>query len=577
MSLTVTENLQESDVQARPQDFILHSFNALNPIIAQDPNNVFSQTSNFVKAPLTDNQVITQTFLEHFSSTKKEYQSSQESNSEFAASIGIKGSYGFFSGSLKSSYEKDTYQKSTSYSFSFNCFIDCGTVTFYQSGEYSKIRACLQDELINRLDSITTLKQAGDFTNTYGTHLIGGLKLGGFIQLKSQAETTDYTSKEAISVEVELAYNGVADISSAASVAQKLSTASHSSSFTESASTSGGSSSLAVAVDPKDKNTIIEWAKSCTKDTAYALTHTIEISKLAANPTAQAVLQKYLDLVVLAQSISNPTIISAHRKLTPFALSTVDAVASDPHFRIIGGGAMVPMNTINFLVNSFPQQDSQTQGITGWTASSHDIAEPSDRDHHITSYAIAIYDPTYSPGVPSSLLDVQVGTGFGTNKGIGRDSAAAKVPNGFLLSGGGIESETPNKFQKFVLGSYPSAVDEWTAKNSDYENAASEVTLTAYAIGIKSLHPALTITASRVATPKSEYEYGNQVAQLGEGVSIASGGVSVENKDGFGNLVQQSYPSSASAWTEYDKDTDGHVTYANCAAYAIGFTPHLNI
>ncbi|WP_090381346.1 hypothetical protein [Dyadobacter sp. SG02] len=575
MSLSVPENLHDAEVSDRPQDFILHSFNAFDPKIAKDPKEVFNKTSVFLKTPLTDSQIISQTFSQNFSATTKEYESSQESNSEFAASVGIEGSYGFFSGSLKSSYESEVYQKATFFNASFNAFIDCGTVSFYRTSDYGVIRACLQDDLCANLDAITTLKQAETFTNTYGTHLIGGLKLGGFIQLKSEAETTDYASKESLSVEVTLEYKGVSDISSAASVAQKLSTTKHSYSFTETASTSGGSGALGMAIDPKDKDTIIAWGNSCTKDTAYALSDTIEIFRLAAKTEAQNILQEYINLVILAQSIKRPTIFTAHINLKQYMVTSVDAVAHDPRFRIIGGGATVPIGKSNFLMNSYPHQD-QNGNITGWTASTHDIAIPADTNSHLTSYAIAVYDPSYS-GNQSTLLDVQVKTGNGSNPNIGRDAAQAKVDDGFILSGGGIQSQTLKGVEKYLLGSYPIDSSTWKAENSDYEVEAKEVNLTAYAIGVKSLNPALTIIASRISTPPSKFQYGNQVAQLGGGVSAVGGGVSVENAEGFGNLVQQTYPSSAGDWTEYDTDLDGHVTFANCAAYVIGFTPNLHI
>jgi hypothetical protein len=275
------------------------------------------------------------------------------------------------------------------------------------------------------------------------------------------------------------------------------------------------------------------------------------------------------------QSINNPTIFAAETALQPYTVVNVNAVATDARFRIIGGGAIVEKNNSSFLVNSYPQTDNHGH-INGWTASSHDIETPASPSEYITAFAMAIYDPSYTAGSTDSLLQVQLKTAPGSNPGAGGDTAASSVDAGYLLSGGGIQSFTTGNTVKYLLGSYPSNDNTWTATNHDYENAASDVALTAYAIGIKSNQALLIITPSLVSTPGSESEYGSQAATLGDGISVAGGGVSVTNASDAGNLVQQSSPSSSNSWTEYHKDDDSHVSYADCMAYAIGFTASLH-
>jgi len=572
-----TSNLQmlkEQIEQSKPQDFVLQSFNVFNPIIAKNPDLLLSQLNNYLKTPLTDNDVNTQTVKQTFSSTFKEFQSSQSSNTEFAASVGIEGSYGFYSGSVKASYSSETYQASTAFSSSFNGVISCGTVTFKRQSDNNAIRACLTTELCAALDSITTLKAAEAFVGTYGTHLVLGLNLGGFIQLKSASKTSNYKSKQEMSLAVTAAYEGAGSISAAASATQKLSQESFSSSLEQTVDTSGGQGSLAAQIDPKDPKTIVDWANSCTADTSYGITSAIEIWQLAANDPAKNTLKQYINLVILAQSIKNPTIFAAEAALQPYVVVDVNAVANDAHFRIIGGGAMIEKNKSSFLVNSYPQTDSHGH-INGWTAGSHDIADAASSNDYITAFAMAIYDPSYVAGSADNLLQVQLKTASGSNPGIGGDTAASSVDADYLLSGGGIQSFTPGNVNKYILGSYPSSDDTWTATNHDYERAASDVALTAYAIGIKSNHASLTITPYLVSTPESEHEYGNQTATLGDGVSIAGGGLLITNATDCGNLTQQSYPSSSNSWTEYNKDDDGHVSHADVVAYAIGFTASL--
>lgn len=575
MTTSSLQMLREQIGQSQPQDFVLQSFNVFNPIIAQNPDLLLSQLNNYLKTPLTDSDVNTQTVKQTFSSTFKEFQSSQSSDTEFAASVGIEGSYGFYSGSVKASYSSETYQASTAFSSSFNAVINCGTVTFKRQSDSDAIRACLTTEFCDKLDSITTLKAARAFVNTYGTHLVLGLNLGGFIQLKSESKTSNYKSKQDMSLAVTAAYKGAGSISAAASATQKLSQESFSSSLEQTVDTSGGQSSLAAQIDPKDPKTVTDWANSCTSDTSYGITSSIEIWQLAANDTAKNILTQYINLVILTQSINNPTIIAAEAALQPYVVVNVNAVANDVHFRIIGGGAMVEKNNSSFLVNSYPQTDSHGH-INGWTAGSHDISDAASSNEYITAFAMAIYDPSYTVGSADSLLQVQLKTASGSNPGTGGDTAASSVDAGYLLSGGGIQSFTPGNTVKYLLGSYPSNDNTWTATNHDYENAASDVALTAYAIGIKSNYTSLTITPSMVNTPESESEYGSQTATLGDGISIAGGGVSITNATDAGNLVQQSFPSSSNSWTEYNKDDDGHVSHADCVAYAIGFTASLD-
>lgn len=567
--------LEEQIEESRPLDFVLQSFNVFNPIIAQNPDLLLSQLSNYLKTPLTDGDVNTQTVKQTFSSTYNEFQSSQSSDTEFAGSVGIEGSYGFYSGSVKASYNSETYQASTAFSSSFIAVINCGTVTFKRQSDNNAIRACLTAGFCDSLDSITTLKAAEAFVNTYGTHLVLGLNLGGFIQFKSVSQTSNYKSKKEMSLAVTAAYKGVGSISVAASATQKLAQESFSSSLQQTADASGGRGSLVAKIDPKDPKTITDWADSCTSETSYGITSSLEIWQLAANDTAKNTLKQYINLVILAQSIKSPTIFTAEANLQPYTIVNVNAVANDSHFRIIGGGALVERNKSSFLVNSYPQTDNHGH-INAWTAGSHDIADAASTDEYITAFAMAIYDPSYTVGSEDSLLQIQLKTASGSNPGVGGDTAASSVDAGYLLAGGGIRSFTPGNINKFILGSYPSSDNTWTATNHDYENAASDVALTVSAIGIKSNHAALTITSSLVATPESESEYGNQTATLGGGISIASGGVSVTNATDTGNLVQQSFPSSSNSWTEYNKDDDGHVSHADCVAYAIGFTTSLD-
>ncbi|WP_191175206.1 MAC/perforin domain-containing protein [Mucilaginibacter rigui] len=546
-----------------------------NPIIAEQPNLVLSYLSNYLKATLTDDEVNIQTVNESFVSYYNELESSQSSYTEFAAAVGIKGSYGFYSGSVKASVDSKTYEASTNFNSSYNATINCGTVTFYKPADIAAIRACLQTELCIALDGISSLSDAKMFTGTYGTHLVLGLNLGGCIQLKSEAQTNSYQSQLEMSQSVSAAYSGAISISAVATAAENLVNNSALSTLQKSIYTSGGDSNMAAAIDLTNSDTLIAWADTCTDNTSYGITEAIEIWKLTTG-NAQKILKEYIHLVILAQSINYPTIFTAKTPLMGGTLVNTQAVANDANFRIIGGGAYLESNVSSFLVSSYPQTNNVSSNINSWSVSSHDIATLASSSNYLTAYAIAIYDPSY--GIDEGLLGVQMTTAQGTNSGPGMDQATASIDTDYLIAGGGIQASITGGYLKFIMASYPSGNNSWSATHSDYEQAASGVTLTVYAIGIKSNNTALVLTSSGIISTGTNSNHGNQTTSLGEGYFILGGGVSVtDTQGGFGNLVQQSFPSSANSWTEYNKDDLGEPTSANCTAYAFGLTATLNI
>lgn len=577
---TATTNAHALAAQTTPStpvDFVLQSFSVFNPAIARNPNLLLSHLSNYLEAPLTDNdinsQTVSQTFLSHYSSLE----SSQSSYTEFAASVGITGSYGFYSGSVKASVDSKTYQASTVFNSSYNATINCGTVTFNKPSDVHAIRACLTAEFCTALDGIQSLNDAKNFTETFGTHLVLGLNLGGCIQLKSEAQTSSYQSQLNMSLSVSAAYSGALSISATATAAENLASKYASSGLEQSVYTSGGDSSVAAAIVLHDPSTLIAWANTCTSNTSYGITDSLEIWQLAPEGSAaRNNLKEYINLVIVSQSINNPTIFTANIPLTGGTLVNVQAVANDAHFRIIGGGAYLEKDVSSFLVSSYPQTNNGSTNINSWSVSSHDIATAASSNNHLTAYAIAIYDPGY--GSNESLLEIQITNAQGTNPGVGGDQATTAVDAAYLIAGGGIQSSITGGYQKFMMASYPSGNNAWTAIHCDYTEPASGVTLTVYAIGIKSNNAALVLTPSGITTSETNTNHGNQMATLGGGLSIAGGGVSVtDTVGGLGNLVQQSYPSSANSWSEYNKDDLGAGTYANCTAYAFGFTGTLVI
>ncbi|MES2206704.1 MAG: MAC/perforin domain-containing protein [Pseudomonadota bacterium] len=545
-----------------PMDFILQSYNAYNPKIAEAPNQILNYLSNYLVTPLNEKQINQQTISQQFDSSCNTQSTFEETQTEFAASVGISGSYGFYSGSMQANYSKQTCQSSTTFNFGFNASVDCGTCSFFQPSSMSAIRACLQPTLLDELNSISTIQQAQEFTSTYGTHLILGVSLGGSLYVSVYATTSSLATQTSVGVSVEASYKAVSSMSATASTTYSLSTQYQSEGFSYLLNTIGGSSAAAANMDVTKPETYSAWAQTCTVDTVCGVSNSLELWQLATNTTAQNQLKLYLQLVAVQQSIQYPSYFSNAIALQPFQENKVVVTASSG-FKIIGGGATVNMNSSNFLTGSYPSVD-QNLKITGWTAASHDLSTASNSTTDVLSvYAIGIYDPT-------NLLSVSCVTAIGSNPGVGSDSATATLPTNYILAGGGVHGDWQGGGIKFMMQSFPdsSVSNSWTGMLHDYHTPASNVPLTVYAIGVYSEY--FTITSQITNESINNVQHGNAVATAVR--ALAGGGVQVTSLSGAGNLVQQTYPSTSTTWTEYNKDTDGNVSPSNSVAYVIQLT-----
>jgi hypothetical protein len=546
---------------SQPSDFILQSFNAFSPAIAGAPDQILNNLSNYVNT-IKPALITTQTSEQQFTGTFHQSSSAEQTQTNFAVSVGISGSYGFYSGSVQASASSETYQSATSYHCSFQSVVNCGSVYYNQGGNMDGIRACLQPVLLTALDSIHDNASAAAFVEQFGTHLVLGVALGGAIYISTVAGTTSLDSQSTVSAAVSAKYNAVSSASATATATYSLATQFASQDYGYTINTIGGSSAATASLNVADPATYSTWANTCTPSTVYEVKQTMELWQLAtAGGNARTYLQLYVQTKVLMQSLNHPSHFSNTIAVLPYQENRVTASAAGADFKIIGGGVSVTRDSNNFLLGSYPVQD-QTGKITGWAVVSHDLSAPSVPGDLLTAYAIGIYDP-------NNLLKVSCVSSQGTNPAKGIDSATATLTGNAVLTGGGAVGIVNSGNAKFQLQSYPSASNSWTGMISDYHNAASNVPLTVYAIGVFTEH--LAITQQLTQQSMNNIQHGNAVATAV--TAIAGGGVRVESKgDGNGNLVQQSCPASANTWAEYDKDTAGSVTHANVTAYAIQLT-----
>ena len=557
-----------------PIDFLLQSYNALDPSVAADPTQLLYNLLEARPAPLTEAQVIRSETQPTFGKNYTEDKSAQTSYTNTAVSLGIEGSYGVYSGSVKVDYEKETDTASETLRSDYNSHTSCGTLVFSHSDDSVAIAAQLSPPVTAALNAIRTLADAERFTQTHGTHVILGVKLGGSLSIVIQISSSSFSEKEKLSAEVTAAYNGIGSVSAVAQAAHETKVAASASAVKQELKAMGGSFSTISLLDLNNEDSIKAWESSCSPATVSGLHKSIEFWKLATDTTAGPLLRHYLDLCLLKYSLENPVVFSNYGAITAFQYNTVTATV-DANYKIIGGGAWLDPNGPDFLTASFPQLDSN-QAINGWQAVSHDCMVASGGNSSVVAYALGVHDP-------ANLLHIACTSASGSNPTIGADSAVAKVADGSLLTGGGIETSSDQPAARYVTGTFPGPhgstdFNSWVARGHDYANA-SAATLTAWAVGLSAPNAKeLLITKTVVTVNGGQQSHGTSFAALGTNQKIAGGGVELEqpgseSPDSLQNLLHATFPTTHQGvfgWQEYDGDLNG--VFDKVVATAYGFT-----
>lgn len=540
---------------SKPKDFILQAYNAF---AVSEPTTIINYLRKCTTSVVPDDWINEQASSESFSGRYMEHTSAQSVRTDLSISVGIEGKYGVFSGSLQVNYKSTEFTSATSFNSDYQANIARGTLRFNKtSGE---IKQLLDPRLMSELNSISNFKDAEKFTQTWGTHLVTGLNLGGNLFVAMQSTTNTFEQKTEMSTKVKAAYNSVFSISMVAEAASTVAKTSSSTSIRQDVKALGGDASIAARISPDDKQSFTKWSDTCTKETVSGIYESIEIFTLA-DTHAKEILKKYIDLTLLARSLNYPTIFSEQKRTEGFQQNVLSASTTkmDKAFKIIGGGASISKNASSFLVSSYPEIDSRGK-IQAWSVASHDIdieASPSD---FLSAYAIAVYDP-------EDYLDIIVETANGTNKKIGEDEATVSLPAGYELTCGGCQSKADNSTNKYIHSSYPSSANSWKCMVRDYRHGATDSELTAYVIGVKSKLSELLIDSTFVEGPTSSGQHDNSIAVAKS--CLCGGGIRMKVDNGLGNLAQMSYPLYPNQWEEYNKDHNGSATTASANAYAV--------
>lgn len=569
-----------------PQQFILQSFNAFDEAVASAPWDILNYTLNNLITSVADDQISLQTAQGQFKGVFSIESCMEATSTSIAASMGMSMSYACYSGSVQANYSEETQQTSTSLSASNTSVINCGTISYNNSTDYTTILSLLKPSLVTALKSISSLRDAQVFIEQYGTHLITGLNLGGIILTTLQISTQTYAEQQSASATVKAAYNGAGTSADATATATSTVTSSLSKYNADNQVKAVGGSSAAASKIGLTSTTAQydEFAKSCTVDTVYGVYKSLEYWKLIQTiyPTASHILLDYINLFILTQSINHPTVISntiplgmdyeAVVLVNPSTNSSVNGSKPLPAaYKVVSGGAQIlPTSATAYLTSSFPTtvMSNGIISVSGWEANSDDLKYRCKNTDTLTAYALCIYDP-------GNLLQVVLNQQQGTHPGSGTDVAYASLDNfkGAILAGGGTHCVNTGGI-KFIVSTYPDGnYTQWISEVKDCHTAASNVVLTSYAVGViapVNLKINQTTGSSTSATGGSD----QTTVNLGD-IPVIGGGVKVVivNK-GSGNLLQQSYPSSANSWTEFNKSYNGAEdgSTATATVFGIGLT-----
>lgn len=561
-TLELTDELTDlSNSDSKPQEQLLKSFNVLK---LKNSQSLLKELTKCANGEIPEQYITSTDDGQMFKGQYQEHSSSREVKEDLSVSVGVEGKYGAFSGSVQTDYSKMETSAMTSFFSSYTAKLDIGTVSYHATSAITL--SLLNPDMVAELNAIDNMAKAKKFTDAWGTHLVTRVSLGGMLFVSVFCETSTKTEKEKLAVTVKAKYSGVGSLSAVASVISEMARSESTKDVSQSVLALGGSATKAAIIDPTNTATFEKWIETCTKDTTFAVANSIEIFSLVQGD-AHKFLKKYIDLSMLAHSLEHPTIFLEQKSIKAYHTNSVTAPGKhSAGYKIIGGGAASSDGSSSYLIGSYPQVGSNGEIPNGWNAISHDIANPADPRDIISAYAIGVYDP-------DNYLEIKLVTGSGTNPGMGIDLAEAALPEGWVLTGGGVDCGSGNGASKFVLSSYFKDASTWVAESTDYKVAAQHRDLKAYAIGIKSNDPLFQIRAVRIKGAEAYGQHGRGEASAQ--TCICGGGVRVWGTGGHGNLVQITCPSSRTSWKEANNDLDGSISPANYQAFAIAL--HANV
>lgn len=571
--------------QHGPSNYVYGSFNIFDPSLGLDIINLVKNTgiictNNLIIEGIDPAKdiVLNPNGGTIYTYSSSEVNSTSEVSKKLSESLNIKASYGIYSGSASLARTTSSVTKNTSYMAIATGIADGGT-TNYKVNTLTFNMLC--SDVQNMLKAITDLKSAEAFVNTYGTHIITGLRMGGMFSFMVTAESTSTTDNSSISASLSTGINtGTASASATSSFQSSLETQYANHKLSMHLQTLG--TDVLYFGPPKSGDPNYQAWIDSLQNTWLSVSDTVEFYTLDTTNTWGPILQHYMNLNYLSHSFNKPLIYSVSTPTIPGNYTSVtlnlgDVIGSNIQqsaVKILSGGAKVVDNSNSFLTGSYPYLNNNT--IVGWCAESHDISDPCLATESLYAYAIAVYDP-------GNLLNVIVNTANGTNPGVGPDlvNLAALVNKNQIITGGGClinHSQNSGAGPKFIFSNYPTPFPvgtQWCVDVKDYFFAASNCVLTGFAIiltlnSVSGLN--LQIQINDCGNSKLNHNQKQYTSKTGN--PIIGGGVGISRVNS--NILQASYPLDAMHWYGSDKDTDGNVDDETQTCYMVSCTCSVN-
>jgi hypothetical protein len=220
-------------------------------------------------------------------------------------------------------------------------------------------------------------------------------------------------------------------------------------------------------------------------------------------------------------------------------------------YKILGGGAFDHYTEPgNLLTASYPQT-LQTWFVAG---KDHEQSSPAS----ITAFALAVNDP-------SNEWDVVIQQN--TSLKLPHPQADAKLPPGYVLTGGGAFVDYGTGPGSLLTASYPATDSSWQARAKDHD-VKDPSQITAYAIGIKHRLGLQRVQHNIVSATGATAQHPTAQVMVTAGYTMSGGGALDDYAGGEGNLLTASYPQSP-YWIAAGKDHE-HASPAAITVYVIG-------
>ena len=486
--------------------------------------------------------------------------SATDSSQRLAESIGVSGHYGLYSASMHASRELDRSEHYTSFHSSFTVTVDYGTAKVRDGQD---TWSYLNTNIRRALEGVSNFSGAERFVQEYGTHVVEGVQLGGQMCIKISKDTEDVAESEKLEVSVKASYGALDSVEGAVSAYHSV----HRSSeyLTQVMYNIGG--------QPISPSSAHDWIRSVSADTVAGFTGLKPYWELGVADVALrnplAVLEDYVKSRMLKESLTNLRVIT---NAVPLSAQTVTASLPSglDGYKIVSGGAKADWSKGYFLTGTYPEGDRNR--ITGWTAAAHKLgASGSEAGHHLTAYALAVYDPFDRLEVRVAQQSNEwVPENEGPHAGLGN----AEAPSGFTPVGGGGRANSNTSSVQYLVYCHPWSSDGrriagWFTKTHDRSYGTSSGATTAYLTCIRDKTGKLTLESDIATREQDERQSHGKLTATGLHGNVSGGGFERRDNDHASNnlnLLQGSFPNKPGSWQELNKDLN--------TAYAIQARVH---